>query len=126
MDSTAIVSIISVFSAGVLVVTVVMLFIYLSHRNKCKVMETAIKNGKDIPEEFFKTKESSPESRLLTGLIWIAVGVGFSIFSILEGEEELIGLACIPFLVGVAYVIVYYVSKKNANISDDQANDQQA
>lgn len=121
-----IVAIISVFGSAVLVVLIVVLFYHLNTRSKCRVMETAIINGKELPEDFFKPKPQPLVNRLLTGLIWIAVGVGFSIFSILEGETELFGLATIPFLVGVSYVIVYFVSKKNSENSDEQSNDQQA
>lgn len=126
MNSIPIVSIVSTFGSGVLIVLIVMLFYYLNYRNKCKVMEAAIINGKEIPEDFFKRKEASPDSKFLTGLIWIAVGIGFSIFSLLDNDLELIGLASIPFLVGVAYVIVYFTGKKKKTSSDDTADDQQA
>ncbi|MDE6694104.1 MAG: hypothetical protein K2K05_12035 [Muribaculaceae bacterium] len=121
-----IVGIISVFGSAVLVVLTVLLFFYLNNRRKFQLMETAIKHGKEIPEDFFKPKKASPESRLLTGLIWIAVGIGFLIFSFFEGDKDLTGLASIPFLVGVAYVIVYYVGKKNGSYSDPSEDDQQA
>lgn len=126
MDNLPIVSVITVFGSAVLITLVVMIFCYLNDRNKYKVMETAIKNGKDLPEDFFKRKETPLINRLQSGLVWIAVGIGFSVFAVLEKEDTLLGLSAIPLLIGVAYVVTYLILKKDKKQDQSLENDQQA
>lgn len=126
MDNLPIVTIITVFGSAVLITLVVMIFCYLNNRNRYKVMETAIKTGKDLPEDFFKRKETPLINRLQIGLVWIAVGIGFTLFGMIEHEDSLVGFATIPILIGVAYVGTYLILKKDKKQDQSIKDEQQA
>lgn len=70
--------------------------------------------GLPLPEKFFEepTKQSS---NLKKGAIWLAVGLGVVIFGLFEEETSLMGLGAIPAFVGAAYLLVYFIERKNNN-----------
>ena len=75
--------------------------------------KAAIEKGLPVPE--LKIVKS-PISTLKAALVWIAVGLGFSIMLFFVGIHDRdytgIGLSAIPILVGVALFISYIVEKK--------------
>ncbi len=107
-------AVIGVFGMPALVVLVVMLFIYKQSRDKYHMVETMIKNGLPVPEYIFKSERSEPTPtlNLRNGLIYIAVGIGSAIALFMLDQTEAIGIASIPILVGVAYIIMYYVTRE--------------
>lgn len=109
-------AIVMVFGMPVLIVLVVSLFAYLSHRNKMKLAEVMVEHGQEVPKELFagRQRASLPIAKLQAGLIWIACGLGVGIFFWIIGETEPLGLGAIAFLIGIAYLIVYFVMKKEA------------
>ncbi len=68
----------------------------------------AIEKGLDLPPEAVDAETSRPRF-LLRGLIWTFVGcAGYFTLGAVAGEEEAT-LACIPFAVGLAYLVYYFV-----------------
>ena len=81
----------------------------LHHRERL----AAIDKGLDIPPlpaELFDggRRAKGPGNFLLRGLIWCAIGIGVLI-GVREMEEDIARLGIIPLLVGVAYLIYYFV-----------------
>ena len=91
----------------------------------------AIENGQPVPTDLFAepVKKRNP---LNTGIILIAVGVGISLFfwmmsisstSIIPSEASngimsATSIGVIPFLIGVAFVIIHFIEKKKVANKD--------
>lgn len=110
------------FATAILIV----FFVLRSKRQKEQRMfqlyEKALDAGKDLPESFFNQSNNEQKSHLLKGLIWMGSGLGLSIGGIyLMGENSPWGFGLIPLFVGVAYLISYFVEKKDkAKASHDE------
>jgi hypothetical protein len=105
-----IIAIISTFS----VIGVLGLMIIIAGMRKRKIeveaYKAAIEKGLPVPE--FKVSNKSPISTLKAALIWIAVGIGFGIMMLPEGDSTGLAFSSIPILIGIALVISYYLEKK--------------
>ena len=80
----------------------------------------AIEKGQPIPTDWFAASKKK-RNPLHTGIICIAVGIGVSLFIWLSkgavpGVEfsKAASVGIIPFFIGVAYVIIHFIEKKNA------------
>jgi len=76
----------------------------------------------DIPADWFAEKKGNP---LNTGIICIAVGIGISLFiwlskGAIPGVElsKAAALGIIPFLIGVAYVLIHFIEKGKTTNGD--------
>ena len=76
----------------------------------------SIEAGQPLPEKIFETPERKG-SNLQKGAIWLAVGLGVFIFGTFKGDNTLMGLGAIPAFVGAAFLLVYFIEKKNNNDS---------
>ena len=87
------------------------------------VLRASIEHGQAIPTEVIdaitadKRPAPSPQRDLRGGLIWIFVGLGIATFGYAVGLGEpdafwpLLGIATIPFFIGMALVLVSFVGK---------------
>ena len=81
----------------------------------------ALEKGESVPADLFADLKKN-RNPLNTGIICIAVGIGISVFLWMASGIELsvheagkvASLGVIPFLIGVAYVIIHFIEKKNA------------
>ena len=80
----------------------------------------ALEKGQTISPDLFAEIEKKRHP-LNTGIILIAAGVGISLFllliAIISGERDAMGgvpVGILPFLIGVAYVIIHLIEKKKA------------
>jgi len=93
----------------------------------------ALEKGQPIPSDFFTETKSKPLPPLHTGIILVSVGIGLSLFFLLMGtsfastnqdaSNSLISVSSvgvIPFLIGVAFVIIHFIEKKKAANKDAQ------
>lgn len=124
--TTEVFAILSVFGMPVLIVLIVMLFTSKQKRDMYRMVETMVKNGQPVPEYVFKPsstprRDSTPMQLLRNGLINIAAGIGVAIALIMLNWTRAAGIASIPALVGVAYVIMYYVARGKEK--DQENND---
>ena len=108
-----------------------------SQRDKLKaeVMAKAIEHGQILPEDFFDEPKKQRKP-LNIGIICITVGLAVSLFfwisalffaqaefscpedlsfwqEDLSDIKSLISIGIIPFLIGVAYVVIHFLEKKN-------------
>lgn len=94
---------------------VIALFLLLTYLKKIsadrnRVVELAIKEGRNLPPEFFNSfMRSTPERRFKAGLLWIAWGVGLMLVSLVVEASPLVALMTIPVLIGVAKIVTYWV-----------------
>lgn len=70
--------------------------------------------GQPLPEKFFE-EPVKQSSNLKKGAIWLAVGLGVMIFGLFESDDSLTGMGAIPAFIGVAFLLVYFIEKKNNN-----------
>ena len=87
-----------------------------------QLYEKALDAGKDLPDSFFRRPDQEPKSHMLKGMIWIGVGLGVSIGGLyLMGANSPWGFGLIPAFVGLAYLISYFVEKRDkANVAKDE------
>ncbi|USQ93877.1 DUF6249 domain-containing protein [Caulobacter sp. RL271] len=106
-----------------MIVAVVCLPFYFKSRERREMQRTlraAIDKGQQIPPEVIEAMTKSvklPPTRLRdlrTGVIWLAIGIGvglatyFGDFIHGNGDFEGLGIACIPAVIGVAYIVLSF------------------
>lgn len=125
----AIIAIISVFGT---ISAICVLPVYFKHRSQKEMQKTvrsAISEGQSLPAELIDVmtrdvKKGLPsKSRdIRRGVLWIAGGIGlalmgqFNDMSLFNGDmgpvsNGLLGVACIPFVFGIAYLILSRFNK---------------
>lgn len=102
---------------------------YLKSRERREMQETvraAIDKGQPLPPEVIDamskdvTKNLPSRSRdIRRGVIWMAVGVGLGLFGFFTSfgwednwnrgmDNGLLGIACIPFTIGLAFIVLSF------------------
>jgi hypothetical protein len=89
-------------------------------------LRAAIEKGQPLPSEVVDAMSSnvrapglpaSPQRDLRTGIIWLGVGVGFAALGLTISFEEpdilfpMLGLACFPIFIGLAFVALGLLNK---------------
>ena len=89
-------------------------------------LRLAIEKGQPLPMEVVEAMSSnvrtpglppSPQRDLRTGIIWLGVGVGFAALGLAisfdwpDGLYPLLGLACFPIFIGLAFVALGLLNK---------------
>jgi hypothetical protein len=90
----------------------VMLIVAGMKRRKMEMdaYKAAIEKGQPLPD--FKISSRSPIATLKAAMIWIAIGIGFGLMMIVEGDMTALALSSIPILIGIALIISYVIEKK--------------
>lgn len=93
-------------------------FRYKSRARAQETIQAALEKGQELtPELLDRMTGPKPreDSDLRRGLIAIAIGVSFALFGLIIGEQDavgpLIGIGAFPFLVGVAYLVMWRFGK---------------
>ncbi|MDR2848771.1 MAG: DUF6249 domain-containing protein [Bacteroidales bacterium] len=117
-----------------IVLVILLVWFKTNAKNKLNQLQAdlyakAIEKGQELPANFFvpeipAKKNSKP---LNIGIILIAAGVGISVFFLIvaliaghDAQDVAVGarigagLGVIPFLIGIAYLIIYFIGKKQA------------
>lgn len=111
------------FIAIIIVVLLIVRFMTKKVQSRNRIIEKAIENNAQLPEDFFNEPKKS-KTRLQSALVWIAWGIGIAlVLFVLQPEDAgpktsyIIG--SIPFLVGIAKLITYFVEDRNNNQEED-------
>lgn len=109
--------------AFAMVVAIIVLPFYFRSKERREMHSTvraAIEKGQPLPPEMIEAMTKSvklPPTRLRdlrTGIIWLAVGVGigaatyFGDFIHGDGDFDGFGIACIPAVIGLAYIVLSF------------------
>lgn len=102
---------------------IVIVPVYLKSRERIEMQSTlraAIDKGQPVPPEVIdaltRNVKLAPTSLsdMRTGVIWTAIGIGLGAFSYFAdfGDQEFhspgIGIACIPIVIGLAYIVLSF------------------
>ncbi len=112
-----------VMFAGLTVI--ISLFFWFRFRARSEMQQTirsAIDKGQELTPELVESlgtsQKRSKYQDLRNGMIWLAVGVGTALFGVAMGqvEEEVMaimaGISAMPFMIGIAYVIMWRVTER--------------
>ena len=126
MDMTPILIVAIVFSA---ITAIVFGPSYLKSREKREMQSTvrhAIDKGQDLPPELIDAMTKDVASKLPSrtrdirrGIIWLAVGIGIAAFGTVSEmggsgwssdnfDNGLMGVACIPAVIGLAFIVLSF------------------
>ena len=109
-----------------LIVIAVVIYAYFSFRYKTRVrvqetIQAALDKGNELtPELIDRVAGPQPHADrdLRRGLVSIAIGVAFAILGFMVDEEDavrpMIGVGMFPFLVGVAYLVMWRMGKSES------------
>ena len=106
--------ILPVFIVGIVfaVIAIIGVTIIIASMKKRKMeidaYKVAIEKGLPVPE--FKIART-PVRTLKAALIWLAVGIGFFIMMVVEGDNSGMSVSAIPVLIGIALIISYKIEK---------------
>ncbi|GHT75861.1 hypothetical protein FACS189456_7530 [Bacteroidia bacterium] len=84
---------------------------------RAELYTKALEKGMELPANFF-APVAKKRNYLNIGIVCIAVGLGIALFFVmmaLFSEKDAIGgapVGVIPFLIGVAFVFIHYLGKK--------------
>lgn len=103
---------------------------FLKYREKRDMQETvrhAVDKGQQLPPELIdvmtKDVQKSLPSRtkdVRRGIIWLATGIGIAAFSVVTEwsggwnnniDNGLLGIACIPVTIGLAFIVLSFFNK---------------
>ena len=129
-DFIPVIAILSVFGTITAIIVGPTYFKARERRDIQKTVRAAIDKGQPLPPEVIEalsteaTKNIPSRSRdIRRGIIWLAVGIGTIAFSLVKdfrsvngGWEDgvsngLLGLACIPVTIGLAYIVLSFFNK---------------
>ncbi len=133
MNMPNIIAVLIPIVAIVMGIGLAMLSVYLQFRKRKEIFAlyhqermAAIEKGIDLPplpEEFFTqdSKRLSPRRRLLVGLVWLFIGLGFSGAFVGAGNSDVAWYGLIPIGIGLANLIYYFlVGKKEAEMIEEE------
>lgn len=115
MDSLlSIIALLAIFGMPVFIILIIAVFYFRTQRMKYRTAVELARNGHPVPESLFaKDNVESSVRQLRVGMIYMAIGIGLTISSFTIGYEDLWGLATIPGLIGVAYLVTALVTRRS-------------
>lgn len=111
-----IISIVAILAVPLAAIIILLIVTHSRRRrllDKYAVIESAMRSGVELPEEFYtgQSRINISLHTLHSALIWIACGATTMLFFIVVGSEEMAALMTLLIFVGVAKLIVYFVGK---------------
>lgn len=82
----------------------------------------SIESGQPLPEKIFE-EPIKKSSNLKKGAIWLAVGLGTFVLGYFQNNSTLMGASAIPAFIGIAFLIVCFIEKKNNNNDTSAVNE---
>lgn len=126
-DLVPIIAVLSVFGSLTAICTLPPYFKHRNQRDMQKTVRTAIGQGQNLPVELIDALTADVKKNLPSrtrdirrGVLWIAAGIGVAMMGVFGninfGEERWVGtgtmgVASIPFIFGVAYLILAFFNK---------------
>lgn len=110
----AVIAILAIFVFPLVsLIAIVWLIIWFStrkSRDRNRLVAMSIERGIPLPPDYFRQIQ---RSRLQSGLVWVMWGIGIAVFFLIAvGAKTAAVLGLIPFLVGAAKLITYFVEDR--------------
>ena len=80
---------------------------------KHETIRLMVEKGVEIPAHL-SFMESKPASALRRGLILSFLGIGIMCFFLIVNAMEAVGIGAIPLFIGLAYLLIWHLEKKQA------------
>lgn len=96
-----------------LIGSVLIAYFYFRHRARLEVQQTvrtAMERGQDLnPEllEAIRENMTGGAGDLRKGTIWLALAAALGLMAWLVEEQELLGIAAFPLMLGIAYLVLW-------------------
>ena len=113
---------ISMFAGLTLIISLFFWFRFRARSEMQQTIRSAIDKGQELTPELVESlgKPEKPvkDKDLRLGLIWLAIAIGLGVFGFAMGqiEDEVFpifsGIAALPFMLGVAYMIMWRVTER--------------
>ncbi len=110
---------VAVFTAGVLIVFVIMYFKAKTRAGVQKTIRLALEKGNELTPELLDrlaAPKQSQSSDLRRGVIALSIGIGFALFGTIIGEPDavrpMIGVGMFPAIIGIGYLILWKTSDR--------------
>ncbi len=108
----------------ILVGVVAWAFFMYRHRQRAELQQTirtALEKGQELSPELIDRmlapKPAAEGGDLRRGLIFIGIAIGFAVFGYAVPDDEatsvLIGIAALPFFLGIAYLLIHRANTGN-------------
>ena len=116
---------IAMFASLAIVISFFLWFRFRTRSEMQRTIRSAIEKGQELTPELVeslgKPAQPSKDKDLRYALIWLAIAIGFSAMGgaigAAEAEEEVFlimsGVAAFPFLLGVAYLIMWKFTERS-------------
>jgi large-conductance mechanosensitive channel len=98
--------------------------IYLSIRDKSEesrrkydLYTKSIEMGQAIPDHFFDAPKER-NSALKKGILWLFIGLGFTIYFLINHNYDGLIVGIVPSFVGIGYLLVHFLDKPKPNSSE--------
>ena len=120
---------ISFFLFVILIVWISCHISYRKQRDRYRLIEKAIENGQSIPEGILDEPKKGHKqwtSTLRQAIVFIAIGTGLAIFGETIGVEEIVSIATIPGIIGLGYLVVTFIERREQKRIEEQKNNTKA
>ena len=113
---------ISMFAGLTIIISLFFWFRFRARSEMQQTIRSAIDKGQELSPELVESlgtsQKRSKYQDLRNGMIWLAVGAGTALFGVAMGQVEeevtaiMAGVSAMPFMIGIAYVIMWRVTER--------------
>ena len=117
-------AIVTPFVALLLALFFFWLYSYRKEQIRAQVIEKALENGRDLPDDFWAAKKKTKPFK--EEITYLGIGLGFLFMGYMSGEFVFTGVAIIFLIMGVGGLLVYWLRKSSKETNkDDSDNEEQ-
>ena len=107
----------SIFGAPVAIVVMIGIFSIIATRMRQRTIRMMVEKGQPVPAELLapEVRHVRRRSDVRRGVVWTMVGLGMMIFfgAVNDWEGGVWSLGLIPFLIGLGYLLIWKLDKKD-------------